>query len=42
MKKRKKDPYQLTDEEKLAVIDLYARFQTTSQVVEQVMDWKPR
>ena len=41
MKKRNKNPYQLTDEEKLAVVDLYARFQTTSQVVEQVIDWKP-
>ena len=41
MKKRKKNPYQLTDEEKLAVVDLYAQFQTTSQIVDQVMDWKP-
>ena len=40
MKKRKKNPYQLTDEEKLAVVDLYAQFQTTSQVVDQVMGWK--
>lgn len=42
MKKRKKNPYQLTDEEKLAVVDLYAHFQTTSQVVDQVMAWKPQ
>lgn len=42
MKKRKKNPYQLTDEEKLAVVDLYAQFQTTSQVVDQVMGWKPQ
>ena len=41
MKKRKRNPYQLTDEEKLDVVDLYARFQTTSQVIDQVMDWKP-
>ena len=41
MKKRKKNPYQLTDEEKLAVVDLYAQFQTTSQIVDQVMGWKP-
>ena len=40
MKKRKKNPYQLTDEEKLAVVDLYAQFQTTSQIVDQVMGWK--
>ena len=33
MKKRKRNPYQLTDEEKLAVVDLYARFQITPQVV---------
>lgn len=41
MKKRKKNPYQLTDEEKLTVVNLYAQFQTTSQVVDQVMAWKP-
>ena len=41
MKKRKKNPYQLTDEEKLAVVDLYAQFQTTSQIVDQVIQWKP-
>ena len=41
MTKRKRNPYQLTDEEKLAVVDLYAQFQTTSQVVDQVMKWKP-
>ena len=41
MKKRKKNPYQLTDEEKLAVVNLYAQFQTTSQIVDQVMYWKP-
>ena len=41
MKKRKKNPYQLTDEEKLAVVDLYAQFQTTSPIVDQVMGWKP-
>ena len=40
MKKRKKNPYQLTDEEKLAVVDLYAQFQTTSQIVDQVIGWK--
>lgn len=41
MPKRKRNPYQLTDEEKLAVVDLYAQFQTTSQVVDEVMRWKP-
>ena len=41
MTKRKRNPYQLTDEEKLAVVDLYAQFQTTQQVVDQVMKWKP-
>ena len=41
MPKRKKNPYQLTDEEKLAVVDLYAQFHTTPQVVDEVMRWKP-
>lgn len=41
MPKRKRNPYQLTDEEKLAVVDLYAQFHTTSQVVDEVMRWKP-
>ena len=41
MKKRKKNPYQLTDEEKLDVVNLYAQFQTTAQVVDQVIQWKP-
>ena len=41
MLKRKSNPYQLTDEEKLAVVDLYAQFHTTSQVVDEVIRWKP-
>ncbi len=41
MPKRKRNPYQLTDEEKLDVVDLYAQFYTTSQVVDEVMRWKP-
>ena len=41
MSKRKRNPYHLTDEEKLAVVDLYAQFHTTSQVVDEVMQWKP-
>lgn len=41
MPKRKRNPYQLTDEEKLAVVDLYAQFHTTSQVIDEVMRWKP-
>ena len=41
MPKRKTNPYQLTDDEKLAVVDSYAQFRTTSQIVDQVMGWKP-
>lgn len=41
MTKRKTNPYQLTDDEKLDVVDLYAQFRTTSQIVDQVMGWKP-
>ena len=31
----------MTDEEKLAVVNLYAQFHTTPQVVDEVMRWKP-
>lgn len=41
MAKRKTNPYKLTDDEKLAVVDLYAQFHTTSQVIDEVMRWKP-
>ena len=41
MAKRKTNPYQLTDEEKLAVVDLYAQFHTTPQVIDEVMRRKP-
>jgi hypothetical protein len=41
MTKRKTNPYQLTDDEKLAVVELYAQNRTTSHVVDQVMRWKP-
>lgn len=41
MPKRRTNPYQLTEDEKLAVVDSYAQFRTTSQIVDQVMGWKP-
>ncbi len=41
MPKRKTNPYQLTDEEKLAVVDMYAQYRTTETVVDEVMRWKP-
>ena len=40
-RKRKRNPYLLTTDEKLAVVDLYARFATTTQVIDEVMKWKP-
>ena len=38
---RNRNPYLLTTEEKLAVVDLYARFATTAQVIDEVIKWKP-
>jgi hypothetical protein len=40
-RKRNRNPYLLTTDEKLAVVDLYARFATTTQVIDEVMKWKP-
>ena len=38
---RKRNPYRLTPDEKIAVVDLYARFQTSEEVIDTVMTWKP-
>ena len=39
--KQNKNPYLLNAEGKLAVVDLYARFPTTTQVIDEVIKWKP-
>ena len=38
---RNPNPYRLNADEKLAVVDLYARFATTTQVIDEVIRWKP-
>lgn len=38
---RKRNPYRLTADEKIAVVDLYAHFQTSEIVIDTVMSWKP-
>lgn len=40
-RKSKRNPYRLTADEKLAVVELYARFATSEQVIDTVMTWKP-
>ena len=40
-RKRNRNPYLLTTDEKLAVVDLYAQFATTAQVIDEVIKWKP-
>ena len=40
-RKRNRNPYLLTTDEKLAVVDLYAQFATTPQVIDEVIKWKP-
>lgn len=39
--KQNKNPYLLNPDEKLAVVNLYARFATTTQVIDEVIKWKP-
>ncbi len=39
---RKCNPYRLTADEKLAVVELYARFATSEEVIDTVMSWKPQ
>ena len=39
---RKRNPYRLTADEKLAVVELYARFATSEEVINTVMNWKPQ
>lgn len=37
----KRNPYRLKADEKLAVVELYAHFATSEQVIDTVMNWKP-